>query len=157
MKKDIFLKKLGRHIAKVRKSRGYSQDKLYIECDLARRTIHVIETGRVDPRITTLFKISETLQVPFPDLFKFNKKLSIGFINRPSMKKGVLLQKLGKYVAKVRKKREFSQDRLYLESDLSRRTIYVLETGKADSRITTFLKISETLKISLADLLDFDK
>ena len=156
MKKDVFLKKLGKHIAKIRKNRGFSQDRLYIEAELARRTIDRLETGQVDPRITTLFKISVTLQVPFPDLFKFNKS-SIGFINRPSMKKGELLQKLGKYVAKVRKKREFTQDRLYMECDLSRRTIYVLETGKADSRITTFLKISETLKIPLADLVNFEK
>ena len=73
MKKDIFLKKLGKHIAGIRKSRGFSQDKLYIEAELARRTIDRLETGQVDPRATTLLKISETLKVPLADLVNFDK------------------------------------------------------------------------------------
>ena len=68
MKEDIFLKKLGRNISKIRKESGFSQDKLYIESELARHTIHLIESGKTNPRIATLLKISKTLKVPLIDL-----------------------------------------------------------------------------------------
>lgn len=68
MRNDVFLKKLGKHIAKIRKEKGFSQDRLYIESELARRTIDRLETGQVDPRATTLKKISKTLKVPLSEL-----------------------------------------------------------------------------------------
>ena len=68
MDKEVFLRRLGKNVAKVRKSKGFSQDNLYIESELARRTIDRLETGVVDPKITTLLKISETLGVSLPDL-----------------------------------------------------------------------------------------
>lgn len=68
MKEDAFLKKLGKNIARIRKEKGYSQDRLYIESELARRTIDRLETGKVDPRATTLLKISKTLKVPLTEL-----------------------------------------------------------------------------------------
>ncbi len=73
MNKDIFLKKLGKNIAEIRKAKGMSQDRLYIESELARRTIDRLETGKVDVRISTLLKISETLQVPLAELVGFEK------------------------------------------------------------------------------------
>ena len=71
MRDDVFLKRLGKHIAKIRKEKGFSQDRLYIESELARRTIDRLETGQVDPRATTLRKIARTLKVPLADLFDF--------------------------------------------------------------------------------------
>lgn len=68
MNHDAFLKKLGKHIAKIRKDKGYSQDKLYLEAGLSRRTIHILETGQVDPKTTTLLKIAKTLKISLSDL-----------------------------------------------------------------------------------------
>ena len=68
MSKDIFLKKLGAHISKVRKSKGYSQDRLYLEAGFSRGTMSKIENRLVNPQIWTLMKIAETIGVPLKRL-----------------------------------------------------------------------------------------
>jgi transcriptional regulator with XRE-family HTH domain len=67
-KKERFLKDLGQQIAKVRKSKGYSQDKVCLEAGLARGTLSKIESGRVEPKITTLALIAITIDVPLSKL-----------------------------------------------------------------------------------------
>jgi transcriptional regulator with XRE-family HTH domain len=57
------LKRLGAHIAKVRASRGYSQDRLQLESGLARGTVSKIENGLRDPKASTLIKIALTIGV----------------------------------------------------------------------------------------------
>lgn len=59
-----FLLKFGARLAKLRSSQGYSQDRLALEAGLARGTLSKIEAGKVDPKLTTLAKISETLDMP---------------------------------------------------------------------------------------------
>lgn len=68
MQENAFLKRLGAHIAKVRKSRGYSQDRLYLEAGFSRGTMSKIENGLVNPQILTLAKIAETIGVPLKKL-----------------------------------------------------------------------------------------
>ena len=46
--KGTFLKKLGAQVAKTRKSKGYSQDRLYLEAGFSRGTVSKIENGLVD-------------------------------------------------------------------------------------------------------------
>jgi len=67
MQKD-FLKRLGVHIAKLRRSRGYSQDRVYLEAGFSRGTLSKIENGLVNPQIITLAKIAETIGVPLKKL-----------------------------------------------------------------------------------------
>ena len=63
-KKPQFLKNLGAHIAKVRKSKGYSQDRVCLEAGLSRGALSKIESGRVEPKISTLALIAITIDVP---------------------------------------------------------------------------------------------
>lgn len=63
-KKDKFIKDLAKRVAKVRKSKGYSQEKLCLEAGFARGTISKIEAGKVEPKISTLALIALTLDVP---------------------------------------------------------------------------------------------
>ena len=63
-----FLKGLGAHIAKVRRSKGYSQDRTCLEAGLARGTLSKIEAGKVEPRVTTLALVAITLNVPLKKL-----------------------------------------------------------------------------------------
>jgi len=63
-----FLKKLGRRVAKLRKARGYSQDRLYLEAGFSRGTASKIENGLVNPQILTLKKIAETIGVSLKKL-----------------------------------------------------------------------------------------
>lgn len=61
---EKFLLIFGARLAKIRRNKGYSQDKLALEAGLARGTLSKIEAGKVDPKLTTLAKISETLDIP---------------------------------------------------------------------------------------------
>ena len=65
-----YLKKLGKRIAKERKAKGLSQDDLWYESNLARRTINKVELGQGDVRIGTLIKISKALKVSIEKLIK---------------------------------------------------------------------------------------
>lgn len=67
-KKKRFLKKLGAHIAKVRKQKGYSQDRLYLEAGFSRGTISKIENGLTSPEVYTLARIAEVLDIPLKKL-----------------------------------------------------------------------------------------
>lgn len=71
---EKFLKRLGKQIAKVRKSKGYSQDRLSLEAGLARGTLSKIEAGMRDSRASTLYRIAETLDQPIGRLFDFKNK-----------------------------------------------------------------------------------
>ena len=66
--KDAFLCRLGTHIAKVRSSKGYSQDRLTLESGLARGTVSKVENALVDPKASTLAKMAQTIGVPLSKL-----------------------------------------------------------------------------------------
>jgi len=67
--KSAFLKKLGRHVAKLRKSKGYSQDRLCLEAGFARGTLSRIEAGLVDPQASTLVRVADTIGVQRKTIF----------------------------------------------------------------------------------------
>lgn len=74
MDKKTYLKKLGAHIAKVRRSKGYSQDRVYLEAGFSRGTMSKIESGQVEPKIYTLVKLAETIGVSLGELVKTDYK-----------------------------------------------------------------------------------
>ena len=65
---EKYLKKLGARIARLRKSKGYSQDRLYLEAGFSRGTVSKIENGIVNPQILTLRKIADTIGVSLKTL-----------------------------------------------------------------------------------------
>lgn len=70
MKRDEseYLKRLGKHIAKTRKSKGYTQDQLSLAAGFSQGTVSKIENGLVDPQILTLLKMAEIIGVPLKRL-----------------------------------------------------------------------------------------
>lgn len=69
---QLFIKELGAHIAKVRRSRGYSQDRVYLEGGFkGRGTLSKIENGKINPKAYTLCRIARTIGVPLKKLFDF--------------------------------------------------------------------------------------
>jgi transcriptional regulator with XRE-family HTH domain len=68
---DRFLKALGEHVGKVRRSKGYSQDRLCLEGSFSRGTLSKIERGLVSPHAYTLAKIANILGVPLRRLVDF--------------------------------------------------------------------------------------
>jgi transcriptional regulator with XRE-family HTH domain len=71
--KKNFLAQLGGHIARLRKSQGYSQDRLCLEAGFARGTLSRIEAGLVDPRASTIARIADTLGLQRKKFFEFPK------------------------------------------------------------------------------------
>ncbi len=76
MNKKAFVTQLGAHICKVRKRKGYSQDRLCLEGDFSRGTLSKIENGLTSPEVYTLFRIAEVLEIDLWTLvdFDFSKK-----------------------------------------------------------------------------------
>ncbi len=66
-----YLLKFGERLTKIRKSKGYSQDRLCNEAGFSRGTVSKIEAGKVDPQLTTLARIAETIGVPLKKILDF--------------------------------------------------------------------------------------
>ncbi len=60
----------GRRIAAVRKSRGLTQQRLAEQLDISLVSIAYIETGKRWPRLITIHRIADYLQVPVGEFFK---------------------------------------------------------------------------------------
>jgi len=71
MKKEIFLKKLGKNIARKREEAGLSQTELALRCDKDRQSLNRLENGRINPSIYYLLELSVELNVSLKDLFDF--------------------------------------------------------------------------------------
>ena len=61
---EEYLLKFGKRLGKLRAAKGYSQDRVCLEAGFARGTLSKIEAGKVDPKLTTLARIAETIGVP---------------------------------------------------------------------------------------------
>jgi len=64
------LEALGKRIAKVRKEKGITQERIAERTGFTVISIGYIEQGRRSPRIATLHKIADALDVPIAELFK---------------------------------------------------------------------------------------
>lgn len=71
MNKDDFLK-LGYKIKYLRSKKGLSQLDLSLKTGLTTRTISRIERGTIDPKYSTLVRISEALDSKLIDLLNFS-------------------------------------------------------------------------------------
>jgi transcriptional regulator with XRE-family HTH domain len=71
MDNNQFLIKLGENISKIRKEKGITQIELGHRCDFDRSNMRRIESGRTNPTILTLKKISEGLEVSLEELIIF--------------------------------------------------------------------------------------
>ncbi len=65
-----YLKAFGKRLAEVRKNRGITQEALAEKLDISAVSITYLETGRRWPRILTLHRIADALDVEFEELFK---------------------------------------------------------------------------------------
>lgn len=62
---------IARNIKRLRKEKGFSQDRLSKEADVTYHTIAKLESGDNDnPTVKTLYKIASALEVSLDDLMK---------------------------------------------------------------------------------------
>lgn len=73
VEKSDLLKNVGKRIQNLRLSKGLSQVDLVgkIEGDIDTTNISRIESGRTNPTLYTLYRISKALEVPLEELIKF--------------------------------------------------------------------------------------
>ena len=68
MKEEIFLKKIGQRIKEMREAKGLSQQELAAKLDYEKSNMSRLESGRVNPRITTLQNVADALKITLPEL-----------------------------------------------------------------------------------------
>ena len=71
MQKEVFLKKLGKNVARLREKAGLSQAALALKCDKDKQSLNRLEKGRINPSAYYLAEIAKELEVPLKDLFSF--------------------------------------------------------------------------------------
>ncbi len=76
MKKEVYLKRIGDNITRIRKSRGFTSKELGYRCDIDKSALIHIEKGRINVTVNTLIKIAEALEVEVIDFFKLYKVAS---------------------------------------------------------------------------------
>ncbi len=67
------LKKLGKNIKNIRKTKGFTQEYLAEKISVHPAYIGKIEGGKSNPSTLLLFKLSRALDVKIPILFEFDK------------------------------------------------------------------------------------
>ena len=71
MKSENLLKEFGSHLKAIRLEKSLSQEKLALIADLDRTYISGIERGLRNISLINIFKLSEALELPPSELFKF--------------------------------------------------------------------------------------
>jgi len=72
MTKEVFLKKLGKNIARLREEAGLSQVELALRCDKDKQSLNRLEKGRINASAYYLSQIAAQLGVPLKKLFDFD-------------------------------------------------------------------------------------
>jgi transcriptional regulator with XRE-family HTH domain len=72
MRKDLFLKKLGANVARLREEAGLSQTELALRCDKDRQSLNRLEKGRINPSVFYLKELAAELDIPLKDLVDFD-------------------------------------------------------------------------------------
>ena len=67
-KEEKYFKKLGVNIKTLREARGLDQKAFAFECEIGRTQLHMIENGKTNPRLFTLMKIANGLEISLSKL-----------------------------------------------------------------------------------------
>lgn len=75
MDKDVFVKKLGAHLKKIREEKGLTLNELGLRGDFDRQALWKLEKGEKHLTVYSLYKLCESLDMTVDEFFKgFNKK-----------------------------------------------------------------------------------
>ena len=72
-KEEKYFKKLGDKIKILREEKGLDQKTFAFECEISRTQLHMIESGKTNPRLLTLMKIANTLEISLSKLIDFGE------------------------------------------------------------------------------------
>ncbi|MEO0554813.1 MAG: helix-turn-helix transcriptional regulator [Bacteroidota bacterium] len=69
-KEEKYFQKLGAKIKQLREDRGVDQKAFAFDCEIGRTQLYMIENGKTNPRLLTLMKIANGLEISLYDLLK---------------------------------------------------------------------------------------
>lgn len=69
---NSFRKQLGQRIRAIRLERGLTQENLSLESNISRSHIAMIESGKRDITVSSLFRISRALNISLNEIFSFD-------------------------------------------------------------------------------------
>ena len=72
MTKDELKIAIGKRIIELRTEKGWSQSDLARACNKDRQAIEVLENGKVNPTIYTLYEVAKGLKVSLSELTEIN-------------------------------------------------------------------------------------
>lgn len=67
-KEEKYFKKLGVKIKQLREEKGLDQKAFSFDCEIGRTQLHMIENGKTNPRLGTLMKIANALEISLSKL-----------------------------------------------------------------------------------------
>lgn len=70
MSQARFFKEIGQRLAKARKAKGYTQERLAAASGMKAAHIGFIEQGRRRPTLATIHRLAKGLEMKIEDLFK---------------------------------------------------------------------------------------
>jgi DNA-binding XRE family transcriptional regulator len=73
MNRKEFIKIIGNKITLLKQENGFITEKLSKRINIARSTLWMIETGKADPKISTLIKIANYFEVNISEFLNVNK------------------------------------------------------------------------------------
>ena len=71
-KEKTYFQKLGAKIKQLREEKGIDQKSFAFDCGIGRTQLYMIENGKTNPRLLTLMKIAQGLDVSVDGLLKFS-------------------------------------------------------------------------------------
>lgn len=65
-----YFQKLGAKIKQLREEKGIDQKSFAFDCGIGRTQLYMIENGKTNPRLLTLIKIAQGLDMPVDELLR---------------------------------------------------------------------------------------
>ncbi len=69
-KEEKYFQKLGARIKQLREEREIDQKSFAFDCEIGRTQLYMIEKGKTNPRLLTLMKIADGLEISISELLK---------------------------------------------------------------------------------------
>lgn len=69
-KESKYFQKLGSRIKELREEKGMDQKSFAFDCGIGRTQLYMIENGKTNPRLLTLLKIADGLEISIDQLTK---------------------------------------------------------------------------------------
>lgn len=70
IEKQVFAKKIGDHLRKIRTEKGISQERLSLNAGYYHTYVNKIETGKYSPSLHTIWRLSHQLGISLSQFFR---------------------------------------------------------------------------------------